>query len=164
MKRSLFSVALLAGMVGVMTVTGIAAQPSQSHVATEAPNIHWHGDLKTAHKQAVSEGKPILVVFGAEWCGFCKKLERQTLNTPEMTQYINENFVPVHLDLDKEQKIGAILEVQALPCTVVLSPDADLLGKINGYQTAGPYQKSLAAAREQFRPTQSVVPTRGILR
>jgi len=164
MKRILFSAAMLAGMIGVMSVVGTAAPPRQSHVVTGAPNIHWQSDLKSAHKQAQAEGKPILVVFGAEWCGFCKKLERQTLNTPEMSRYINENFIPVHLDLDKEKKIGSILEVEALPCTVVLSPDADLLGKINGYQTPGPYQKNLAAARQQYRPAQSVVPTQGILR
>jgi len=164
MKRILLSMAMLAGVIGMMAAGSIAAPPSFTGASTSQPSIKWHNDLKVAHKQAVAEGKPILVVFGAEWCGYCKKLESQTLNTPEMSRYISENFVPVHLDLDKEKKIGSILEVNSLPCTVVLSPDADLLGRINGYQTPGPYQKNLATARQLYRPAQTIVPAEAVLR
>jgi len=168
MKRIFIFAAVLTSMIGTFGLVGRAAPPVRRYQAVQAvqppSSIKWQTDLKAARKQAVTEGKPIMIVFGAEWCGFCKKLEHQTLNTPEMSRYINDNFIPVHLDLDKEKKIGSILEVESLPCTVVLSPDADLLGRINGYQTVGPYQKNLAAARQLYRPAQSVVPTQGVLR
>ncbi|WP_437228327.1 thioredoxin family protein [Planctomicrobium sp. SH661] len=164
MNRKTLSAAALAVVVGLKSVAGIAAPPAQTVTASTQQGVQWHSDLKSAHKQAVAEGKPIMIVFGAEWCGYCKKLEKQTINTPEMSRFINENFVPVHLDLDKEKKIGEILEVESLPCTIVLSPNADLLGRINGYHTPAPYQKNLTAARQLYQPTQSIVPTEGILR
>ena len=106
----------------------------------------WHLDLQKAHLVAKQENKPMLVVFGATWCKYCKKLEQETLSDPRMQQYIQQHFVPVHLDLDEQAKIGKILEVKSLPCTVVLSPNADLLGKIVGYKDVAGMQEQLDKA------------------
>ncbi|SFI16949.1 thioredoxin family protein [Planctomicrobium piriforme] len=153
MQRILLSSVVVASFVAAFAIVTLAGPPGAAKPPAGAPaGIKWHTSLQTAHKQAVAENKPLLIVFGAEWCGFCKKLEKQTLNTPELSKYINDTFVAVHLDLDKEKKIGEILEVHALPCTIVLSPNADLLGRINGYETAAPFQKKLVAARELYHP------------
>ena len=50
------------------------------------------------------------------------------------------------LDLDEEAKIGKILEVKSLPCTVVLSPNADLLGKVVGYKDIPSMESQLQKA------------------
>lgn len=108
--------------------------------------IGWQPDIFAAHKVSVRENKPMLLVFGAEWCGFCKKLEQTTLAEPDLAKYINENFVPVHLDFDKEERVVEILKVGPLPCTVVLSPQADLLEQFVGYMEAPGYYQKLAGA------------------
>lgn len=110
--------------------------------------LKWHKDIFAAHKEAVRTGKPMLLVFGADWCVFCKKLEQTTLAEPEMVKYINGNFVPVHLDVDRDKKVASILEIKSLPCTVVLSPDADVLGRIEGFAKAPALYKQLAAAKK----------------
>ncbi len=110
--------------------------------------INWQPDLHTAHGMAVKEQKPILLVFGAEWCGFCQKLEQTTLTEPDLVKYINDTFVTVHLDADKDTRVCEILEVSSLPCTVVLSADADLLEKFVGYCEKGDFYKKLAAAKQ----------------
>jgi thioredoxin-related protein len=125
-----------------------------SGVIAEGPgtNVHWQKDLKSAHRLAVSQGKPILLVFGAEWCTFCHKLERNVIDQPKTAAYINANFVAVHLDADHEKRVCEILEIDALPCTVVLSPNADLLGRYEGYAEVKAYtanlEKSVQAHRE----------------
>lgn len=113
--------------------------------------VRWQPDIKSAHKIALAENKPILLVFGAEWCTYCHKLERETINTPGMAAYINENFVPVHLDADKEQRVTELLDVKSLPCTVVISPKAELLGKFTGYCDAAHYEEKLVKSQEVFR-------------
>lgn len=148
---------------GVSAAAVLAAPPFFNKSRDEAAEVRWQTNLQAAHRIAVAENKPIMIVFGAEWCGYCKKLEKQTLNSPEVAQYINETFVPVHLDLDKEQRVGEILEIQSLPCTVILSPNADLLGRIDGYFTPAPFQQKLVAARQQYQPAQAVAPA-GTLR
>lgn len=106
----------------------------------------WHRDLQKAHVLAKQENKPILIVFGAEWCKFCKKLEQDTFSDRKMQQFVQTNFIPVYLDLDEEAKIGKILEVKSLPCTVVLSPNADLLGKVVGYKDIPSMESQLQKA------------------
>jgi thioredoxin-related protein len=110
--------------------------------------LNWQKDIFAGHQESVRTGKPMLLVFGADWCVFCKKLEQTTLAEPEMVKYVNDNFVPVHLDVDRDKKVASILEIKSLPCTVVLSPDADVLGRIEGFAKAPALYKQLAAARK----------------
>jgi thioredoxin-related protein len=124
-------------------------------------HVHWQRDLKAAHKLALAQGKPILLVFGAEWCTYCHKLEKNVIDQPETAAYINANFIPVHLDADKEKKIVEILEVDSLPCTVVLSPAADLLGKFPGYADAKKYTANLAKSQQAFRELQTAAAAGG---
>ena len=78
----------------------------------------------------------------------CKKLEKTTLRDPDMVRYINATFVPVHIDVDKQKRVAEILEVESLPCTIVLSPEADLLGRFEGFDKPAGLHKKLAAAKK----------------
>lgn len=135
-------------LVAALGVAGRAEPTANS-------KVQWQPDLKTAHRIANERNQPILIVFGAEWCTYCHKLERDVLNTPATSAYINQNFVPVHLDLDKDKKAAAILKVESLPCTVVISPKAELITKFNGYLDAEKFQRKLAQSQQTFRATQT---------
>jgi len=111
--------------------------------------IKWHRSLKAAHQLATEADKPMLIVFGASWCHYCHKLERETLADKRLVAAIERDFVPVHLDFDRDAKIAKILDVERLPCTVVLSPDADLLVKAEGFKDYKGYVKILQASLEQ---------------
>jgi thiol-disulfide isomerase/thioredoxin len=122
---------------------------------TAATGVAWQPDLKSAHLAAKESGKPILIVFGAEWCTYCHKLEREVINQPETAAYINENFVPLHLDFDKEERVAELLDVKSLPCTVVITANAELLGKYVGYADTPKYTAHLETAHEAFETLQT---------
>ncbi|MEZ6067660.1 MAG: thioredoxin family protein [Planctomycetaceae bacterium] len=143
----LLATTLAAVLMTILGATASAAEP--------ASRVEWQPDLKAAHKLARQTNKPIMIVFGADWCTYCHKLERNVLNQPEMSTYINEHFVPVHLDFDDEQKVAEILEVKSLPCTVVISPNADLLGKFVGYAEAPKFAANLESAEDVYRTIQT---------
>lgn len=131
------------GALGLLTGAGwvLASGP-------ENKAISWQANLKAAHKTAREQNKPMMLVFGAEWCGYCKKLEKTTLENPQLAKYINTTFVSVHIDVDEEEKIAQILEVKSLPCTIILSPTADLLGRFEGYMQPAPMYQKLASANK----------------
>ena len=110
--------------------------------------IRWEKNIFAAHDVSLKTGKPMLFVFGADWCTYCNKLEKNTLNHPQMANYVNSTFVPVHLDFDRDKRIADILGVDKIPCTVVLSPEADLLGQKFGYLTPIPYYNVLKSAHQ----------------
>lgn len=116
---------------------------------SNASKVKWQKSLKTAQKMALQQDKPIMIVFGASWCTFCHKLERETLGDRRTAAMIERDFIPVHLDFNKEEKVAKILEVERLPCTVVLTPQADLLLKFEGFAEPKEFQASLASALEK---------------
>lgn len=105
--------------------------------------IRWQSDLKIAHEISVELNRPLLIVFDADWCSYCRKMERTTLAEPELITQINRDFIPVHLDLDEHARVAEILEVKRIPCSVALSPRADLLGRLTGYVSRKQYGESL---------------------
>lgn len=119
-----------------------------AHAADPPVAIAWQKDLKAAQRQAAATGKPMLLVFGADWCKFCKTYERETLGHPTMAGYVNREFVPVHLDFERDGEVAETLKVEALPCTVVLSPEADLLGRIVGNQAPKDLWEALEDAKD----------------
>lgn len=140
----------------VVTKTA-ATKPEAPQLA--AAKIRWQTDLKEARALSVSENRPLLIVFTAEWCTFCHKLDRTTLSDPVLVEYINSKFVPVKLDAEEHKRIASILEVESLPASVILSPQADLLGTITGYFDRSEYQASLKdalALGKKLQPSSSV--------
>ncbi len=93
----------------------------------------------------------MLIVCGGPWCVYCKKLEREVLSHPTIAKYINTAFIAVHLDSEKDQRAVQILEVKSLPTTIILSPEADLLGSVEGFVKVREYasvlQQSVAFQR-----------------
>lgn len=140
---------LAAGLAGLITVSWICGSAIAAEPTAQKPGIAWKSDLKAAQKESIRTGRPMLIVFGADWCTHCGRFEKNTLNNPTMAGYINREFVPVHLDFDKQQETAEVLEVQALPCTVILSPEADLLGKVVGAKAPKDYWEVLQDAKDE---------------
>jgi thioredoxin-like negative regulator of GroEL len=133
-----------------LSVCGVATAASATGLwAYSPPKIRWHKDLKTAHRVAVREDKPLLILFSASWCTYCHKLQRETLGEKPMVAYVEEHFVPVLLDFDKDTRIAQVLEVESLPCTVVLSPQVDLLVRQVGYSKAPAFRETLQSALDR---------------
>ena len=133
-----------------------ADSPSAGRAATGAPAVKWQTSLKTAQKMALQQNKPIMIVFGARWCKYCPKMERETLGDRRTAAMIDREFIPVHLDFDKEEKVAKILEVERLPCVVILTPEADLLVKFEGFAEPKEFQSTLSAALEKRSAIQQV--------
>jgi hypothetical protein len=60
-----------------------------------------------------------------------------------MIATINERFVPVHLDFDKSKPIAKALEVKGIPSSLVISTDADVLSRKDGFAKSEDYFKIL---------------------
>ena len=145
--KSVYQMTLIATVVACCAVSSAAA-PYTGKATLQTKGVQWEKSLDAAHQKAVQSNKPILIVFEASWCRYCKKLKKETINHPKMSHYINQTFIPVQLDLDHDKRIAKILGVKKLPCTIILSPEADLLGKYVGFEKPVTYFDKIATARK----------------
>jgi thioredoxin-like negative regulator of GroEL len=143
-KTRIVPLAIL-GVVAVATFT--IAGPIASLFNDQPNEIQWQTDLNEAHQQAVLENRPMLLVFDADWCKYCDKMDEATFKDSSVANYVNEKFVPVHLNLADNMKIAEILEIDRIPCTIALSPRADLLGRVVGYVNTVQYRETLGRVR-----------------
>jgi uncharacterized protein YyaL (SSP411 family) len=93
--------------------------------------IHWQEWGEDAFATAQRENKPVLLDIGAVWCHWCHVMDRESYDSPEIAQIINERFVAVKVDRDErpdidsryQVAISAITGQGGWPLTAFLTPD-----------------------------------------
>lgn len=110
------------------------ASSEQAH----AGQLIWRQFPQVAQQEARDTGRPILIYVGADFCGYCRKLEQTTWADDRVTQTIDGRFVPLHVDGQRDPQLAARLGVRSYPAVIVLSPDGQLLGRVDGYR--GPHE------------------------
>ena len=93
--------------------------------------IQWHEWGEEAFALAQRENKPILLDIGAVWCHWCHVMDRESYDSPEIAQIVNERFVAVKVDRDERPDIDSRYQVAVSsisgqggwPLTAFLTPD-----------------------------------------
>jgi uncharacterized protein YyaL (SSP411 family) len=70
------------------------------------------------------------------WCGWCKKLDKDTYGDPTVKQFLNASFVGVKCDAEDGgagQRLASEHGVNGYPTTMVFTPDGKLIGMISEY-------------------------------
>ena len=115
--------------------------------------IKWERNFEEALKKARKAGKPIVVDFWADWCGWCHRLDRTTYVDPSVVR-IAQDFVAVKIDTEgsrKELDVAIRYHVTSLPTIVFLSPEGRQIYRLNGFQGPGQFPRTLEAALEVAR-------------
>ena len=94
--------------------------------------ISWAGYEKGI-TMAEQQGKKIFLYFHADWCTYCKKMELTTFKDKGVIDYLNEHYIAIIVDSDKERKIASRFGVRGLPTTWFLKSDTNKLSSMPGY-------------------------------
>jgi thioredoxin-related protein len=129
----------------VLEVTSFKKVAAPKEKANETT---WHTSLQTALTEAQQRKTLILVDAYAEWCGWCKKLEKDTLSNPQVQARMQE-FTLLKIDTDKQPQLAQKYGVEGLPTTLILNPKGEVVLSKPGYMPTDPYLKLLAKALEQ---------------
>ena len=93
--------------------------------------IQWHEWGEEAFATAQRENKPILLDIGAVWCHWCHVMDRESYDSPEIAEIINQRFIAVKVDRDERPDIDSRYQVAVSsisgqggwPLTAFLTPD-----------------------------------------
>lgn len=134
MKRfSLFIALCLATLVG----------------AVEGAGVNWMTNYDQAVEAGKQSNKPLVLLFtGSDWCTWCIKLERESLDTPEFASAVDGKFIFVKLDFPRStlSNVGNSSQNDALrdkfkvmgfPTVVIVDPATGKKIASTGYKAGG---------------------------
>ena len=113
----------------------------------------FHASLKAATEVAATDQSLVLLIFGAEWCGPCKQLEKNTLASAEFREGGGALRV-AHVDIDADEKTARSFDVSAVPTLVILTADGKIVARRTGYVDAKQLLAWLDTGRERVKKSQ----------
>lgn len=107
------------------------------------PGVFGAGlSLDEAMDRSAADGKPVLVLATADWCGPCQTLKRGALMDEGVSAWISEHTIPVYLEDGEDRESIGLLGVRAYPTTLVLV-DGEVVGGMEGAASAQTYLDGL---------------------
>lgn len=159
-RRSLLSIALLAGMTGFVGCKPEVAQteaPVENQIVEEmsgdagVDGATWLVSFAQAKRISEETGRPILVDFtGSDWCGWCIRLDEEVFSKPVFQTWAKDKVVLLKLDFPQSIQLSAALEqqnqrllklynVSGFPTVLFLDAKGNPIGE-SGYRSEDPVE------------------------
>lgn len=117
-----------------------------------AAGVVWRG-WNEGLAAAAGSGKPVIVDVYTDWCGWCKRMDRDTYSRAEVSDYVNRHFVMVRLNAESNERVsygghaftGRSLaggfQVTGYPTTIFLRASGEHLVNVPGYLPPDKFMK-----------------------
>ncbi len=92
----------------------------------------WYTDINEAMTAAKVGKKKIFVDFMATWCGPCKKLDAEVLQTSEFKK-LGAKLIFLKIDVDEQKDVAKHYKITAMPTQMVLDSSGNVLSQTVGY-------------------------------
>ena len=136
---------LFAFLCSTLFITNLVLQASEDPPDN---HIHWFTSFDEAVNLSKSNSKPIVLFFtGSDWCGWCSKLEKESLDTPEFAQTAGDKFIFVKIDFPlnttlpphqatQNKDLQKRYNIKGFPSLIILDSQQNQIGA-TGYRPGG---------------------------
>jgi thioredoxin-related protein len=119
---------------------------SLSFASNAQDQIKW---LKFEEAIAANAQNPkmLLIDVYTDWCGWCKKMDKDTFTDPKVIAHINSNFYAVKMNAENTQRtfdfmgkqyteaqMAAAMRVRSYPNFVIIEPKLQNIAQLPGYR------------------------------
>ena len=143
---------------------------SLSGLAQEATRVKWY-TIEEAEKLNKEQPRKIMIDVYTDWCGWCKKMDKETFNHPVIADYINQYYYPVKLNAESKEEItfngttykfvaqgargyhelaaGLLNGRMSYPSIAYMNEKLELLGAVPGFYTPDRIEPLLSYIAEE---------------
>jgi thioredoxin-related protein len=112
--------------------------------AARAEEFRWR-DWNTGMREAGASKKPVLVDVYTDWCGWCKRMDRDVYARPDVKEYLARTFVTIKLNAEAGHEaryegktytartLASRFRVNSYPMTIFLRSGGDHVANVPGY-------------------------------
>ena len=154
-QRTLPALLLTASFLALGPLPAPAAAPASTAASA---HVAWipagtDSEVDRAFAQARSDGKPLLLYWGAAWCPPCNQLKATLFNRQDFIER-SRAFVPVYVDgdLPGAQKLGARFKVRGYPTLILFNPSGAEVTRLPGEVDAPKVMEMLQLGMAGGRP------------
>ncbi len=108
-------------------------------------SISWLHSYEDAISKAKSEEKPLMIDIYTDWCGWCKKLDKDTFTDSKVIE-LSASFVCLKVDGDKSEELTKKYDVRGYPTIVFTDSDGNKIGGGAGFRSASKLASEMQAA------------------
>lgn len=142
MRRAYFKIFLLFAVLSVLC-------------GKNAHAISWHRNLNSALRASSAQGKPVLVDFYTDWCGWCKRMDTDTYAHAGVEKEA-ANFICVKVDGDRSRDIVRKYNIKAYPTTLFLNSKGVAIERIRGYLPPSQFLPKMKAIATRYKPASRI--------
>ncbi|MFB6131276.1 MAG: DUF255 domain-containing protein [Salinigranum sp.] len=93
--------------------------------------VAWRDWGTDAFAEARERECPLLLSLTATWCGSCHEMDAQTYGDPVIAARVEDDFVPVRIDVDRRPRVRERYTVGGFPSTVFATPAGRVISGTN---------------------------------
>jgi thioredoxin-related protein len=90
-------------IIFILLIIGIRAY-SQNGVVPQPSSVKWY-TIQEAEKLNKQNPRPIFVDTYTDWCGWCKKMDKETFTNSVISDILNNKFYPAKFDAEGRDSV-----------------------------------------------------------
>ena len=119
---------MVSAITAALTVSVLLVQPTYSE-----NTVNWLTYEQAQKIKHPAQPGKYMVYFYADWCRYCKAMDNETFKNQEIADYINNNFIPVRVNIDKEKQVAAFYGISGVPDLRFISSEGETIARVPGY-------------------------------
>ena len=132
--------------------------------AGEKGKLRWM-TFNDGMAEAKRTGKKVMIDVYTDWCGWCKKMDKDTYADGSIAEYLDKKYVAIKLNAESstklqyqgkaytEQELAAAFGISGYPSIIFLGKDGEPITVYPGYADANRFEVVLSYIAEDHYKT-----------